>query len=216
MVYVSKGERVQYECSVHHCLSTFLQEKTNLEELFFFFPSCFELFSQKIWSLDRTCGGTWIRIKKESPYENVEGIFLKEKLKHADSLQIRYSLLDFRFQLVFWISSTFIISIFYFISIHLLTQKNIALNEVPAAVGVVLQFTSRGIREALSGSRQPARLFRGAKSRFFLNGQFVIHSVRLALSATLTYGYGLTFYFISFRRAWVEGNQKACFLYFKT
>ena len=40
-MYVSKGERVQYECLVHHCLSRFLQEKTNLER--FFLSSCFEL-----------------------------------------------------------------------------------------------------------------------------------------------------------------------------
>ena len=35
IVYVSKRERVQYECSVYHCLSPFLQEKTSLERFFF-------------------------------------------------------------------------------------------------------------------------------------------------------------------------------------
>ena len=45
----------------------FLQEKANLER--FFSPPVLNFVSQKIWSPDRTCGGTWIRIKKEPPNE---------------------------------------------------------------------------------------------------------------------------------------------------
>ena len=63
IVYASKGERVQNDGSVHHCLSPFLQEKR-------FWNGCFSLpfwifVSQKIWSPNRTCGGTGILIKKD-------------------------------------------------------------------------------------------------------------------------------------------------------
>ena len=90
IVYVSKGQRVQYVCSVYHCLRQFLQDKTNSVRICF--PPLWTFVWQKIWSSDRTGGGTWIRIKKEPPYNAVfnryHGSIHKTKSKESKLLHI--------------------------------------------------------------------------------------------------------------------------------
>ena len=60
-MYISKGERVQYELG-SPLFKPIFAGKTNVDP--FLFPPVLNFVSQKISSPDRTCGGTRIRIKK--------------------------------------------------------------------------------------------------------------------------------------------------------
>ena len=71
IVYVSKGGRVQYKCSVHHCLSQFFEGKN---ELGTFFSSCFEhLFHKNLKPGSYVRGDVNSNKKQEPPYcKNIE------------------------------------------------------------------------------------------------------------------------------------------------